>query len=78
LNAPSDVSTAYGRRVEMQSGTTSFTRSATTPSRVITLRYATRETLRSWGVPVDAPAPVLGPDAWPANAGVPAPSGWTG
>lgn len=72
----SDLSTGYGERVTMHTSLTDFERASSTPLESITLQYATREMLLSWGVPIDAP---VGPNPWPGNpGGVPAPSDWRG
>lgn len=72
-----DVSTAYGRAVEMHSGSTTFDRASVTPFEVIAIRYASRDVLTSWGVPVTRKAPPR-PNPFPQGFGVPAPTGWTG
>lgn len=74
-----DIGTAYGKRTVQHSVRVTFERASKKPSAILTLRYATREVLRSWGVPVDAPQ-VRRPVAFPLSepGGVPAPAGWTG
>jgi hypothetical protein len=42
------------------------------------MRYASKEALRSWGVPVDRPEPPEAPNAFPIPVGVQAPPGWRG
>lgn len=70
------LGTAYGRAEAFHTTATSFTRATRSPALVVTLRYATTETLRTWGVPVDAVAPPA-PSAFPASPGyAPAPAGW--
>jgi len=78
--APVDVGTGYGHEAKFHTSSTSFTRATTSPALVVSLRYATRERLKSWGVPIDdvqmAPkAPNPFPASYPA---VPAPPGWRG
>ena len=74
---PSDVSTGYGRKVDMSSKSVSFDRASTEPMLTLLLRYATREKLISWGIPVDRrPPPVQNPFA--SGPAVPPPPGWRG
>jgi len=70
------LGTAYGRAEAFYTSTTTFDRVTRAPALVLALRYATTETLRAWGVPVDAPA-FSAPSAFPASPGfAPAPAGW--
>lgn len=70
------LGTAYGRAEAFHTQATTFTRATPSPALVVTLRYAATETLRAWGVPVDATAPAA-PSAFPASPGfAPAPIGW--
>lgn len=70
------LGTAYGRAEAFHTSAVSFTRATQQPVLVVTLRYAATETLRAWGVPVDAVAPPA-PSAFPASPGfAPAPQGW--
>lgn len=74
-----DVGTGYGGETTFHTKTYNFERATETPVEVVVLRYATRERLKSWGVPVDAPmAPT--PNPFPMSSGVscPAPAGWEG
>jgi len=74
-----DVGTGYGREVRFATMETTFTRAGTTPNLLVTLRYATRARLESWGVPIEKHN--VGPMAanpFPAAPGVPAPPGWRG
>jgi hypothetical protein len=74
-----DVGTVYGSRVTMHTRQTTFERAGEHPVLVRVLRYATREKLRSWGVPVDAAMPPAVPNPFPASPGfAPAPAGWRG
>jgi len=76
-----DVGTGYGHKVEFQTTSVEFDRATDTPAEVVVLRYATRERLQSWGVPVDQmQRPKPEPKAFPASRslGVPAPPGWRG
>ena len=78
-----DVGTGYGHEVEFQTTSVTFRRATETPAEVVCLRYATRERLQSWGVPVDRmerPERRPSPQAFPVNQGpsVPPPPGWRG
>jgi hypothetical protein len=75
-----DVGTAYGHEASFYTTSTTFERATTTPAMVFSLRYATRERLVSWGVPIDAaPEVPPTPNPFPMSTGaVPAPSGWRG
>ncbi len=75
---PQDLGTGYGERKEMRTTTTTFTRRTEIPEQILQLRYASREVLASWGVPVDRPMPPEAPSAFPQSVGVPAPPGWRG
>ena len=74
-----DVGTAYGRETTFNTVSTTFIRATKTPALVLSLRYATLERLKSWGVPIEevetAPKAV---SPFPASmpAAVPAPAGW--
>ena len=68
------VGTGYGHESTFQTEDTEFTKLSDIPSSVLTLRYATREMLQSWGIRVDPI--VAAPNAFPAQACVPAPPGW--
>ncbi len=73
-----DVGTEYGRRVEMLTQTVAFQRASDSPAEVIRIRYASREALLSWGVPVNQAVPGR-PEAFPAEQPrVPEPPGWKG
>jgi len=79
--ATPDVGTGYGRQVRFNTMETTFTRATEAPVLVLSLRYATRARLESWGVPVEKPN--VGPMAanpFPAASGpsVPAPPGYRG
>jgi len=75
-----DVGTAYGKEVSFHTMETTFTKATDQPVLILTLRYATRARLESWGVPVEKPN--VGPMAanpFPASQpSVPAPPGWRG
>ncbi len=73
----SDVTTGYGAKTEMHTCSVSFQRATQAPAEVVSLRYATREKLLSWGVPVNQGVPAR-PNPFPGGYGVPAPTGWTG
>ena len=75
--AAADLGTEYGSKTKMRTGTCDFEKASTTPVEVIKIRYASEEILRSWGVPVGL-MPSTTPEAFPANAGVRPPPGWTG
>ncbi len=76
--ADKSVGTGYGEEVTFHTRTMTFTRASQTPVQLLTLRYATRAKLASWGVPVDAPTPPT-PNPFPAQAvACPAPPGWNG
>lgn len=72
-----DVGTAYGQLTTFHTVNVSFERASTKPTLVIDLRYATRERLKTWGVPVDAPAQTR-PQAFPLSQGCPPPPNWRG
>ena len=77
-----DVGTGYGHEVRFQTVSTVFNRATEQPAEIISLRYATRERLESWGVPLDQYECDLGPaEPFPASAvsgSCPAPPGWNG
>jgi hypothetical protein len=73
---PVDVGTGYGQEVEFHTTTVEFDREHD-PCEVLTLRYATRERLQSWGVPVKKMKHPERPNAFPAE-GCPAPHDWGG
>lgn len=76
--AAPDMGTEYGQKVTMRTQDTSFTRASETPIQVVLLRYASKEVLKSWGVPVDQ-GPPNRPDAFPAEQPMVAePPGWKG
>ena len=78
--APVDVGTGYGQEAKFHTTSVIFHQATTTPALVISLRYATRERLLSWGVPIDTvqSAPKA-PNPFPASyPSVPAPPGWQG
>lgn len=73
-----DVGTAYGREAAFHTASTTFNRATTTPALVLSVRYATKERLKSWGVPIEevAEAPKA-PSPFPMSMpSVPAPAGW--
>ena len=72
-----DVGTGYGAEAEFQTTSTKFTKATDHPAEVIMLRYATRERLQSWGVPVDKPGPQEADPFPAARTSCPAPPGWT-
>ena len=76
-----DVGTAYGKEAAFHTHTTIFNQASSTPVLIVSVRYATRERLLSWGVPIDdvVSAPKQ-PNAFPMSqpAAVPAPPGWRG
>ncbi len=76
------VGTAYGKETTFHTTTVDFERATTEPYKVLSIRYAVTDMLRSWGVPVDfvpAPTPPAAPNPFPASktVNVPAPKGWT-
>lgn len=72
---PKMLGTGYGRAESFHTQKVDFKVASNTPSSVLTLRYATAETLRSWGVPV--PTSLPSPNAFPANQGfAPPPADW--
>lgn len=78
-----DVGTGYGREVEFQTTSTVFTRATEEPAEVVVLRYAVKERLQSWGVPVHKmkrPNRKPSPQAFPISQSpsVPPPPGWVG
>lgn len=77
LASTKDLGTGYGNRVAMYTQEATFTRASEVPAMVLTLRYAVREKLREWGVPVDTAIPAANP--FPAASGyVAPPPGWRG
>jgi hypothetical protein len=75
MSCPMDIGTAYGKEAVMHTVTTTFKKASKSPVLVLKLRYATREKLVEWGVPL---APIS-PDPFPASAeSVPAPPNWQG
>ena len=72
------LGTGYGSEETLHTAETQFTRASETPSQVITVQYAVRETLIGWGVPVMPVIPM--PEAFPQSKGVSvkAPPGWRG
>jgi hypothetical protein len=75
--AAQDLGTEYGNKVEFRTTTVSFNKKPE-PSEMLKVRYASKEVLRSWGIPVDA-VPPKPPEAFPADQkGVPPPPGWRG
>jgi hypothetical protein len=76
-----DLGTGYGSRQTQHTTFVSFERASSSPSFVVTLRYAVRAKLAEWGVPVDAPVAVApaAPSAFPAAPGfAQPPAGWGG
>lgn len=74
-----DIGTGYGHEASFYVDTTTFDRATVKPALVVSVRYATRERLMSWGVPVDAPPMPMAPNPFPSSMpSVPAPSGWRG
>ena len=72
-----DVGTKYGHEVSFHTTETTFTKATDAPVLVCTLRYATRERLETWGVPLKPKSGPEAPQAFPASMdGCPAPSGW--
>jgi hypothetical protein len=77
VESTKDLGTGYGNRVAMYTQEATFTRASDVPAMIITLRYAVREKLREWGVPVDTAIPAANP--FPAASGyVAPPPGWRG
>jgi hypothetical protein len=72
------IGTAYGKETTFHTADVAFERATEAPAAVIALRYATRERLVEWGVPVDEPAVDAAPNPFPMSQGVPAPAGWRG
>jgi len=79
-DSPVDVGTGYGHEVRFHTTDTTFERATESPAEVVTLRYATRSRLESWGVPVDEmERPSRRPEAFPkSQEGCPPPPGWRG
>ncbi len=74
-----DVGTGYGHEASFYTETTTFNRATTVPALVVSVRYATRERLVSWGVPLDQPQAPMAPNPFPSSMpSVPAPPGWRG
>lgn len=75
-----DVGTAYGRETSFYTTSTEFHRATKMPALVLSLRYATRERLKSWGVPIEvATKSVPAPNPFPVSQpSVPAPPNWHG
>ena len=73
-----DVGTAYGSARVFHTTSVDFERATAAPAEVVTLRYATRERLKSWGVQVDAPQTPAQPQAFPLSQGCPPPPDWRG
>jgi len=72
-----DTATAYGRKVDQRTQTVSFDRGELLE--VISIRYASRKVLQSWGVPLKQKEPTPAPSAFPEDAvSCPAPAGWQG
>jgi hypothetical protein len=73
-----DVGTAYGEEVTFHTTDTEFERASSSPAVVLSLRYATRQRLESWGVPLnEQPSAPMAPNPFPASrASVPAPPGY--
>lgn len=75
-----DVGTGYGHEAAFYTETTTFNRATAAPAFVVSVRYATRERLLSWGVPIDsAVSAPMAPNPFPSSMpAVPAPPGWRG
>lgn len=72
-----DVGTAYGEETTFETRSVDFERATTTPWEVLTVRYATKARLESWGVPVSDMRAQTAPSAFPAEeASCPPPPGW--
>jgi len=73
------VGIGYGQAQAFHTTSTTFERATKSPAEVVVLRYATREQLESWGVPLPG-APLPAPAAFPGQQGAscPAPPGWRG
>lgn len=69
------LGTQFGEATAMPTMTVTFNRASTIPSHVISVRYATRAELTSWGVPV--PSVGVLPQAFPGEGCKP-PPGWQG
>jgi hypothetical protein len=74
------LGTGYGQEIAQHTRSVTFERATAYPILVLQVRYATTETLRAWGVPVDAtPVAAPTPNAFPAAAGfAQPPASWTG
>lgn len=73
------LGTGYGQEITQHTRSVTFERATAYPLLVLQVRYATTETLRAWGVPVDATVTAPAPNAFPAAAGfAQPPAGWTG
>jgi hypothetical protein len=78
-----DVGTGYGHEVDFETTSVAFERATDEPAVVLCLRYAVKERLQSWGVPVNRmkrPDRKPSPRAFPVSQGpsVPPPPGWRG
>jgi hypothetical protein len=77
LKRESTVGTGYGKKTAMHTVETTFNKASETPSHVVVLRYATRTTLKKWGVIHEPIVPAVNP--FPEEkASVKAPPGWKG
>ena len=75
-----DVGTGYGQEKTFRTQEVTFDRSSDQPTLVLTLRYATRYRLESWGVPVIKPntGPLAANPFPAAGPSVTPPPGWRG
>jgi hypothetical protein len=74
-----DVGTGYGHEASFYTETITFNRATSSPALVVSVRYATRERLVSWGVPIDSVTAPMAPNPFPSSmSSVPAPPGWRG
>jgi len=76
-----DLGTGYGGRAVQHTSEVPFQRASSVPQCVFTFRYGTREKLKSWGVPIEAPyVRQRNPNPFPKSKPVACkpPTGWNG
>lgn len=73
-----ELATGYGQEATFHTSTTEFERATQSPAMIVTVRYAVRDKLIEWGVPVSRVPD--SPSAFPASEtpSCPAPGGWRG
>ena len=75
-----DVGTGYGREITFHTVETTFTKATEQPVLLLSIRYATRERLLSWGIVIEKTnhGPLAANPFPGAGPSVPPPSGWRG